>query len=148
LQISTRATGGMAKTRLLTVLVVVAALAWEFLPIPLCIWDGGYVLTVRVSHPEASLRAVNCQLCWGREEADEVQKLLLPPEVSAGSFSRVEPFRSEPLNVNVQTSGVVSPWAGNCAITNLDTWWSLAKSVRQCGPARWWRFPTAGSCGT
>jgi hypothetical protein len=89
-------------------LVVAGALAWEFIPIQLTIWDGGFDLTVNVSSTAGPLKSVSCQACGGREEAEEILEYLLPPDL--GSSSAVaDPFDGQPLRVQVPVSGRASP---------------------------------------
>jgi len=93
---------------IIAVLVVAGALAWEFIPLQLTVWDGGFDLTVNVSSTAGPLKSVSCQACGGRKEAEEVLEHLLPPDL--GSRSAVaDPFDGQPLTVQVPVSGRASP---------------------------------------
>jgi len=92
----------------IAVVVVAGALAWEFVPLQVTIWDGGFDLTVNVSSTAGPLRSVSCQAFGRREEADEVLKYLLPPETRLWS-AVADPFAGEPLTVFVPLSGRESP---------------------------------------
>ena len=93
---------------IVALLVIVGALAWEFIPIQVTIWDGGFDLTVQVSSTAGPLRAVSCQAYSRREEAEHILEHLLPPETRLWS-AVADPFDGKPLAVAVPLSGRVSP---------------------------------------
>ncbi len=88
--------------------VLAGALAWEFIPIQLTVWDGGFDLTVNVSSTAGPLKSVSCQACGRREEAEEVLEYLLPPDTRQWS-AVADPFDGQPLTVQVPVSGRASP---------------------------------------
>jgi hypothetical protein len=89
------------------VLVVAGALAWEFVPIQVTHWDGGFDLAVTVTCGAGPLRAVSCEAFGRREDADEALEFLMRP-LSQWSAS-AKPFAAEPLTVHVPVSGRASP---------------------------------------
>jgi hypothetical protein len=92
-----------------TVTVLAAGvLAWEFVPLAVTIWDGGFDLTVRIESPAGRPRSVTCESFGRREYADEAVALLRPPQ--SRSWSAVaDPFDGRPLTVPVAVSGRDSP---------------------------------------
>jgi hypothetical protein len=96
-------------TLIIALLVVASVLAWEFIPIQVIIWDGGFDLTVNVSSTAGPLRSVSCQAFSGREEAEYVLEHLAPPESPLRS-TVADPFNGQPLMVNIPLSGRDSPW--------------------------------------
>ena len=88
-----------------------AVLAWEFVPIQVMVWDGGYQLTVRVERPEGRPRSVSVEAHGQRKDADYAVEHLLPPEsLSSPRCAVADPFDGRPLTVWVPTSGRVSPF--------------------------------------
>jgi hypothetical protein len=88
-------------------LFVAGLLAWEFVPIQVTVWDGGFDLAVTVTSSAGPLRAVSCEAFGRRDYADEALEFLMSP-MSPWS-ARAKPFGGEPLTVNVSTSGRASP---------------------------------------
>ncbi|MBX7102568.1 MAG: hypothetical protein K1X57_00700 [Gemmataceae bacterium] len=84
-------------------------LAWEFIPVLVIIWDGGFDLTVRIECPEGRPLAVTCEAFGRREYAEEAVAHLLPPESRSWS-TVVDPFDGQPITVQVAVSGRDSPF--------------------------------------
>lgn len=88
----------MRRTLLInTLLLIAGALAWEFVPIQVTVWDGGFDLTVNVASTAGPVRSVSCQ-AYGRREhaADALEHLRL----KTGGWSAVaDPFDGRPLTV-------------------------------------------------
>jgi hypothetical protein len=94
---------------LIAVLVVlIGALAWEFVPVQVTVWDGGFDLTVRVSSTAVALRSVSCEAFAHRGDAEEALENHLPPRTRLWS-AVADPFTGEPLRVTVPVSGHESP---------------------------------------
>lgn len=93
---------------IIAALVIAGALVWEFGPIPVTIWDGGFDLTVHVTSLAGPLRSVSCQAFGRREQTEQVLQYLLPPETRLSSAT-ADPFVGEPLTVFVRVSGRDSP---------------------------------------
>jgi len=89
-------------------LTAIGALAWEFVPIQVKVWDGSFDLTVRVSSADGPLRSVRCESFARREHAEELLERPGPPGSRVWSVA-AEPFAGEPLSVPVRVSGRESP---------------------------------------
>lgn len=101
--------GAMGLTLVIVgILVVAAALAWEFVPLQVTIWDGAFDLTVNASSTAGPLRSVRCKACMRREEAEFTLEHPSNPESIGGSILR-EPFDGNPISVIVPLSGRSSP---------------------------------------
>jgi hypothetical protein len=87
-------------------LVVSCALAWEFVPIQVTVWDGGFDVTVRVASAQP-LRSVSCQVFGRRAEAEEGLEHLLPEKGLWAAAA--DPFAGEPLTIHVPVGGRDSP---------------------------------------
>jgi hypothetical protein len=81
------------------VALIAASLAWEFIPLQVMIWDGGYNLTVHVDSTAGRLEAVDCRAVT-EAGAEELLANLFPPTTE---------FAGQPVIVGVQTSGRCSP---------------------------------------
>jgi hypothetical protein len=88
-------------------LAIAFALAWEFVPLQVTIWDGGYDLKINVTSEAGPLRSVSCKVCSQREEADWVLENPLHAEAHASAFS--DPFDGKPLSLKLSLSGRTSP---------------------------------------
>lgn len=93
---------------IVAIIVLVSVFLWEFIPVQVIIWDGGFDLTVTVSSNAGPLRSVSCQAFGHRESADFAVEHLLPMEADPWS-THVEPFSGKPLTVFVPLSGRKSP---------------------------------------
>jgi hypothetical protein len=93
---------------IIALLIVAGALAWEFGPIKVTVWDGGFDLTVNVSSSTGPLRSVSCAAFSQHEDAEFVLEHLLPPETRFCS-TVADPFEGQPLIINVPVSGRDSP---------------------------------------
>jgi hypothetical protein len=92
----------------ITALAAIGALAWEFVPIRVTVWDGAYDLTVRVSSTAGPLRSIRCEAFARREHAEEL--LERPAPLGPRTWSVVaDPFTGAPLRVPVRISGHESP---------------------------------------
>jgi hypothetical protein len=89
---------------IISAIVIAGLLAWEFVPLQVARWDGGYDLTVLVASPPGTLRAVSCEAFSKREGALQSME---SPEVSWSAVA--QPFSGEPLTVHVPMSGRASP---------------------------------------
>ena len=100
----------MRRTILILFAVVVAGvLAWEFVPIQVMIWDGGFDLNVHVESRRPQPQSVTCEAFSHREQAQVVAVRWLP----LGSSTRsaiADPFVGQPLTVAVPVSGRRSPF--------------------------------------
>jgi hypothetical protein len=99
---------------LLFALLAAGVLAWEFIPIQVTVWDGGFDLTVHVSSTAGPLRAVSCQAYGQREDAEAAVQDLVPPRMGFASAT-ADPFDGRPLTVNVHVSGRLSPFGRELA---------------------------------
>jgi hypothetical protein len=88
-------------------LAVALALAWEFVPIQVTIWDGGYDLTINVTSEAGPLHSVCCKACGQHEAADWVLEDPLHAEAQAAVFA--DPFDGKPLSLYLPLSGRTSP---------------------------------------
>lgn len=93
---------------IVAVIVLVSVCLWEFIPVQVIVWDGGFDLTVTVSSNAGPLRSISCQAFGHRDSADYAVEQLLPMEADHWS-THVEPFSGEPLTVFVPLSGRKSP---------------------------------------
>ena len=89
---------------IVTIIVLVSVFLWEFIPVQVVVWDGGFDLTVTVSSNAGPLRSVSCQAFGHRDSAEFAIEQLLPTEADHWS-THVEPFSGEPLTVFVPLSG-------------------------------------------
>jgi len=90
------------------VLLVAGALAWEFVPIPVTVWDGGFDLTVHVASTGGPMRKVTCEAFGTRAPAEQSLEFLIPPD-SASWSATADPFVGQTLTVRVAVSGHESP---------------------------------------
>jgi hypothetical protein len=93
---------------MIAILVAASLLAWEFVPLQVTIWDGGYELAVHVSATAGPLRSVSCEAFSRAEDAQHALEYTLPPETSTWSAT-ADPFTGEVLKVRVPVSGRDSP---------------------------------------
>lgn len=93
--------------RIVAVIVLVSVCLWEFIPVQVMIWDGGFDLTVTVSSHAGPFRSVSCQAFGHRDSADYAVEQFLPMEADRWSTT-VEPFTGAPLTVFVPLSGHMS----------------------------------------
>jgi hypothetical protein len=92
----------------LAVLVVIGALAWEFVPINFIVWDGSFDLAVNVSSTAGPFGSISCEACRDRKDTDFMLEHLPPPETVWSVVSN--PFDGRPLTVHVPMGGKESPW--------------------------------------
>ncbi len=88
-------------------LALAFALAWEFAPLQVTIWDGGYDLTVNVTSEVGPLRSVSFKACGQREVADWILENPLHAEAQASVVA--DPFDGKPLSLSLPLSGRTSP---------------------------------------
>lgn len=86
-----------------------AILAWEFVPIQVKRWDGGFDVTVRIQCPEGRPRSVSVEAHTHRKYAEEAVEHLLPPEPGLRSVV-ADPFDGQPLIVRVPAGWEESPF--------------------------------------
>ena len=91
---------------IVVVIVLVSVFLWEFIPVQVIVWDGGFDLTVTVSSNAGPLRSVSCQAFGHCDSADFAVEQFLPMEADQWSTT-VEPFTGAPLTVFVPLSGHV-----------------------------------------
>ena len=93
--------------RIVILVMLVSAFLWEFIPVQVIVWDGGFDLTVTVSSNAGPLRSVSCQAFGHRDSADFAVEHLLTMQADPWSTT-VEPFTGAPVTVFVPLSGHVS----------------------------------------
>ena len=98
----------LRKLLIVSLLIAAVPLAWEFVPIQVKVWDGGFELTVNVTTLGGPLRSVSCQAFGRRDEAEQIAELLLSPYSQTWSAVS-DPFSGKPLKVQVAVSGRDSP---------------------------------------
>jgi hypothetical protein len=100
----------MLRAFLIIALVIVAGgLAWEFVPLQVAVWDGGFDLAVNVSSTAGTLAAVRCEACSRREEAEFALEHPLSPESHSWWSAVSDPFDGKTIMVRVPLSGKDSP---------------------------------------
>jgi hypothetical protein len=100
-------------------LAIAFALAWEFVPLQVTIWDDGYDLVVNVTSEAGPLRSVSCKACGQREVADWILENPLHAEAQASVIA--DPIDGRPLSLYLPLSGRTSP---------------LGREIRQFQPCR------------
>ncbi len=94
--------------RVIALIAVAMALAWEFVPFQVEIWDGGIDLTVNLSSTAGDIRYVRCKACVQREDAEWALENWPDPEAWSGSVV-VDRFDGKPFPVYVPITGRDSP---------------------------------------
>lgn len=92
----------------LIALLLAALLAWEFVPIQVMRWSGGYDLAITVKNAGAEpIIAVSCQAFGWAEHAEETMRHLRLLESNWSASAK--PFQGKPLILAMPTGGRVSP---------------------------------------
>jgi hypothetical protein len=91
------------------VLALGLALAWEFVPIQVIIWDGEFPLSVEVTAEGDPPRRVSCQVYPWPEAAERDHAAAELHETTWTPVTAADPYTGQPLVVRVRCSGRESP---------------------------------------